>query len=211
MAEPVAATPRAILGVFLKVGLSSFGGGSTTLMLMQRELVQRRGWLTAEQFAFVFGLSTLVPGINILAQTILIGRLLAGAGGALCALLGMVVPAAALTVIISAAFVAVQHTALVIAALHGVLPATVGMTIATAWTMWPRAPRLRLSAPRPAEPQYSARPLWRERLLDGAIAIVAFLLLFGWHWQVPIVLAAGGVAGLVLWGRASATADGHSQ
>src|SRR5579871_761765 len=113
-------------------------------MLMQRELVQRRGWLTAEQFALAFGLSTIAPGINILAQTILIGRLLGGWPGILGGLAGLLVPATAMTIAVSAAFLAVQHTPLATAALHGIIPATAGMTVAVAWTMWPQAPRLKL-------------------------------------------------------------------
>src|SRR5579884_4192054 len=132
------ATPWAILRVFLKIGLASFGGGSTTIALMHRELVERRRWLTPDQFALTFGLSKITPGINILAHTILIGRLLAGWRGLLCGLAGLLLPSAAITVALSAAYVAVRNAPLVMAAMSGVIPATAGMTLAIAVTMWPR-------------------------------------------------------------------------
>jgi chromate transporter len=188
------ATPWAIFGVFLKIGLSSFGGGTTTMTLMQRELVQRRGWITAEQFALSAGLSNITPGINLLAQTILIGRWLAGWPGLLGGLLGLLVPAAVITVLLSVVFVAVSHAPLAVAALHGVIPATAGMTLAMAVGLWPRA------VPAPSEPLAGQR---RRRVYDTlcemAIALSAFALLFALHIQAPVVLGLAALAGALCW------------
>jgi chromate transport protein ChrA len=153
---------------------------------MQRELVERRGWLTADQFVLSAGLSNITPGINILAQTILIGLWLAGWPGILCGLCGMLVPAALITVLLSMAFVAVSHAPLAVTALHGVIPATAGMTVAIAVGLWPRA-----QAPRPRS----------ESLREAAIACSAFILLFAFHLQAPLVLALAAVAGALLWSK----------
>ncbi len=181
-----AATPWAIFRVFLKIGLASFGGGSTTIALMQRELVERRGWITADQFALTFGLSKITPGINILAHTFLIGRLLAGWRGLFCGAAGLLIPSAAITAALSAAYVAVRDLPLAVAAMRGVIPATAGMTLAIAVAIWPRG-----RAPRRAG----------TTAVEVAIAMGAFLLLFVGHLQVPLVLALGGAAGAVAWGR----------
>ena len=173
-------TPRAILIMFFRIGLSSFGGGSTTFLLMRREIVERRRWMSADDFSLTFGLSKITPGINILSHALLIGRLLAGWPGLLCGLLGLLAPSAAVTIALSAAFVALRDAPLAVAALRGVVPATAGMTVAIAATIWPasQGPR-RLTT----------------TVTDVSIAVAAFVLLFVLHWQAPLVIALGAAAG----------------
>ena len=57
----------ALFLVFGKIGLFSFGGGSTTLVLMEQEVVRRRGWLTNHQFLFTMALSRMCgrPRIDV--------------------------------------------------------------------------------------------------------------------------------------------------
>ena len=43
----------------------TFGGGSTILGVFQRELVERRGWLTAEQYGLCFAVARITPGTSI--------------------------------------------------------------------------------------------------------------------------------------------------
>jgi hypothetical protein len=42
-----------LIHTFAKIGLLSFGGGSSTLVLMQQEWMERTRWLSADDFAFI--------------------------------------------------------------------------------------------------------------------------------------------------------------
>ncbi|HVV23945.1 MAG TPA: chromate transporter [Pseudonocardiaceae bacterium] len=97
---------RPWLAVFLgfaRIGATSFGGGSATIVAM-RQLSLRRGWLTEEEFLDTVVLSRLTPGITILAQAILIGRAVAGVRGLVAAVLGMMLPAVVITVALAAVY-----------------------------------------------------------------------------------------------------------
>lgn len=126
------APPRlaVLAAVFAKIGLLSFGPGTTTLLLMEQELVRRRHWLTARQFAFALALSRSYPGVHLLAQAVVLGYLLRGLGGALVSLAGLLLPAGAVTLALTVGFVGLRGNPLGGAAIDGLLPATAGMTIA---------------------------------------------------------------------------------
>src|SRR5262245_18202450 len=134
MAAAPPAAPRPGIGalflVFAKIGLLSFGGGSSTLVLMQQEVQERRGWLTSGEFSFTYGLSRVYPGIHLLAQAVLIGYLIRGLPGALACSLGMLVPASVVTILFTAFFVQITTNPIGAAVMSGVLPATAGLTLA---------------------------------------------------------------------------------
>lgn len=109
------------------IGAQSFGGGPATLQLIRREMIIKRGWLTDLEYSHYWTLSTLVPGINMIAFAILIGRKLAGWRGAAATLVGMLVPSTLITVLLTAGFVALQSSSLFQAMLRGVIPATAAM------------------------------------------------------------------------------------
>ncbi|MBX5452091.1 MAG: chromate transporter, partial [Thermogemmatispora sp.] len=72
-----------LLRIWILIGLQSFGGGSSTLLLIQREFTEKHRWLTIEEFARDWNLCIMTPGINLVAITVLIGRKLAGPWGVL--------------------------------------------------------------------------------------------------------------------------------
>ncbi len=123
----------ALFLTFGKVGLLSFGGGSTTLVLMQHEIVRRRGWLTDREFLSTMALSQMWPGVHLLAQSVLIGHRLRGLAGAAICLLGMMLPATAVTVLFTAFFVVLRENPLGAGMITGVLPATAGLAFAVAY------------------------------------------------------------------------------
>ena len=123
----------ALFLVFGKIGLFSFGGGSTTLVLMEQEVVRRRGWLTNHQFLFTMALSRMWPGVHLLAQSVLIGHVLRGLAGALICLAGMMLPATAVTIVFTAFFVVLRENPVGAGMIAGVLPATAGLAFAVAY------------------------------------------------------------------------------
>jgi chromate transporter len=117
------------------IGMQSFGGGSATLYLIRRVAVERHGWITDEDFTRYWGICQIAPGINILGLVILIGFRVAGTLGAVVSLIGLLLPSAAITVALTSIYASIREAPLVRAALAGVVPATVGLSLLLGFTM----------------------------------------------------------------------------
>jgi chromate transporter len=182
----------ALFLVFGKIGLLSFGGGSTTLVLMEQEIVRRHGWLASREFLFTMALSRMWPGVHLLAQAVLIGHRLRGLAGGLACLLGMMLPATLVTVLFTAFFVVLRDNPLGAGMIAGVLPATAGLAFAVAY----RFARAEVAGERRA---VGATVL---ALAAGSFVLMAFLQVS----SVIVVLGAG-VLTIILLRRAGG-ADG---
>jgi chromate transporter len=137
MEAPTTATrPPAVSAMFLafgKVGLLSFGGGSTTLVLMEQEIVERRKWLTTREFLLMMALSQMWPGVHLIAQSVLIGHRLRGLVGSLTCLIGLMLPATTVTILFTAFFLVLRENPLGQGMIAGILPATAGLAFAVAY------------------------------------------------------------------------------
>jgi chromate transporter len=76
-----------LYGVFFRVGLMSFGGGLSAWV--HREIVDRRAWVTEEEFMAGYALGQILPGVNSTNLAIYMGQHLRGAIGAAVALAGL--------------------------------------------------------------------------------------------------------------------------
>lgn len=90
----------AIALLFAEMSVLAIGGVSSTLPAMARAVVNGHHWLTAPQFAALFGLAQAAPGPNMLVVT-LIGLHVAGLPGALVASAAMVLPSSTLAILVS--------------------------------------------------------------------------------------------------------------
>ena len=122
-----------LLRVWLTLSVQSFGGGTATLALIRRMAVDEQQWVSADEFGQFWGLVQLAPGINLLALTVLLGRRMAGLRGVILALMGLLLPSASLTILLTALYTHFQHFAVVQAALRGIIPAVAGLGLLTAW------------------------------------------------------------------------------
>jgi chromate transporter len=164
-----------LMKAWLTIGTQSVGGGPSTLYLMRRELVERRGWLSHREFLEDWALSKLSLGINQIALTGLEGLRVAGLRGLVVALAALLLPAGAITALVTAGYDVVRGEPAVKAALAGAGPVIAGMTIALAYTF----------------AQGSVRRTWRgwvDRAYWAAVTAVALLGL-----APPIVVIAAGV------------------
>jgi chromate transporter len=114
---------------FFIMGIQSFGGGTSTLFLIHQSCVDQE-WLTEDEFLRAFALVQISPGINLVKLTMLVGYHLRGWPGLIAASAGLLLPSALVTVLMTAGFTAVSGQPLVQAAMKGVLPATVGLSLA---------------------------------------------------------------------------------
>jgi len=183
-ADPETRTPptmRDLFVVWLRIGAFSFGGGASTLFMMRREFVQTRRWMTGAEYNKAFALSKLVPGTNIIAQSLLMGKMVAGLRGAAVSVTGMMLPAVLVTSVMAAFITQVQHNHIAQAMLGGVVPAAGGLTFAIVVQMIGRSE------------VKGAKEIARTFLIMGVCAALFGLL----HLPVPLVLvAAGGIGAL---------------
>src|SRR5437588_4859411 len=118
-----------IFRIWASIGLQSFGGGASTTFLIQRVFIEKHKWLSMEEFAYLWNLCILTPGINLIALTILIGRKLGGAWGIAFSLAGLLLPSAFITCLLTIGFKMVENLPTVQAILRGVVPATGGIML----------------------------------------------------------------------------------
>jgi len=77
---------------FFKVGLFTFGGGYAMLPLIERELVDKRKWITEEELLEMFIISQMTPGTIAINASTFIGNKKAGKLGGFVASLGIIFP-----------------------------------------------------------------------------------------------------------------------
>ncbi|WP_426265102.1 chromate transporter [Sphingomonas sp. PWP1-2] len=125
----------AIADVFGRYGNFTLGGGSATVAVLHRELLEKRRWIGVDAFTLCFGLARLTPGTNVLAFCTAVGWLLRGWAGAAVALLAASVPCTLVIVVLTAAFAQAERNLWVQAAIHGAVAAAVAITARTSWTI----------------------------------------------------------------------------
>ena len=77
---------------FAKIGVMTFGGGMAMLPILQREVVDHKGWATEEELVDYYAISQCTPGIIAVNTATFIGRKQRGALGGIVATLGVVFP-----------------------------------------------------------------------------------------------------------------------
>jgi chromate transporter len=122
-------TPRALFLAFFAIAISGFGG---TLPFARRALVERRGWMTSQDFTETLSLCQSLPGPNIVNMSIVVGSRAAGPLGSVAAFAGLV--GAPLLIVICAGALYSQFAAVpqVRGALLGLGAAASGLLAATA-------------------------------------------------------------------------------
>lgn len=90
-----------IARLFLKLGITGFGGPAAHIAMMRHEVVHKKKWLTEEHFLDLVGATNLIPGPNSTEMAIHIGRERAGWKGLITAGVCFIVPAVIITAIIA--------------------------------------------------------------------------------------------------------------
>jgi len=163
---------------FLKLGLTSFGGPIAHLGYFHRELIERRKWLDESEYAQLLGLCQFVPGPASSQLGFVLGLLRGGWAGALAAFLAFTLPSALLLFAFAALLPQITGT-VGDAAIHGlklvalvvVAHGVLGMTR----QLCPDRPRATI-----------------------ATFAAVLILVIGQAWVQLLVVALGGVAGLMV-------------
>lgn len=174
---PAVASWRALVWVFFKLGVVAFGGPVAHIALMEKEVVQRREWVQRPHFMDLVAATNLIPGPNSTQMTMHIGYVQRGNGGVWAAGTAFVLPATAITLGVTWAYVTYRELPAVDAAFYAVGPVVLAI-IATAIVRLAR----------------TAADDWRTR---GIFAGALVLALFGLNEL--IVLALGALAGVLAY------------
>lgn len=87
---------------FARIGGLTFGGGYAMLPMLQKEVVENRGWATEEELADYYAIGQCTPGIIAVNTATFVGNKIKGTTGGLCATFGVVAPSLVIITIISA-------------------------------------------------------------------------------------------------------------
>ena len=126
-AAPARVSLLAILGVFAKIGLMSFGGALSGWM--HREIVLRRQWMDEADFLSGLALGQIMPGANVANLSLYIGQRLRGGIGAVAALLGMLLPPMIVVLALGMLYDRVAGILWLHRFIDGVAAAAIGLTI----------------------------------------------------------------------------------
>ena len=116
---------------FFKFGCYTFGGGWSIVAQMQKEYVQKRGWLTEEELLDITSVGRSLPGLMIGNVSYLFGYHVAGFPGAIACVTGMCIPPLLILTVVTWFYTQVRDNPYVSRAMVGVR-ATVAPIIASA-------------------------------------------------------------------------------
>ncbi|HET7785409.1 MAG TPA: chromate efflux transporter [Myxococcales bacterium] len=116
--------------MFLRLGLTAFGGPAAHIALMERQVVEKRGWVTREELVELYGAASLMPGPNSTELAIHLGYRRGGAPGLVVAGACFILPSALLTAALACAYVRYGALPAAGALLAGLQPAVMGVVAA---------------------------------------------------------------------------------
>ncbi len=105
---------------FAKIGGLTFGGGYAMLPILQREVVENKGWATEEELMDYFAIGQCTPGIIAVNTATFIGQKNKGTIGGIIATLGVVFPSLIIISLLAGVIEAFSHIALVQHAFGGI-------------------------------------------------------------------------------------------
>lgn len=94
---------------FAKVGVMTFGGGYAMLPILQREIVENKGWATDEELTDYFAIGQCTPGVIAVNTATFIGQKYKGITGGIVATLGVVFPSLVIITILAGVIDAFSH------------------------------------------------------------------------------------------------------
>ena len=87
---------------YLKIGCGNFGGGYAMLPLLERELANKKGWVTMDELRDYFAIGQCTPGVIALNVSTFVGQKRKGVAGAIAAMLGFLTGPIAIILILAA-------------------------------------------------------------------------------------------------------------
>lgn len=126
---------KELLQVFLKLGITAFGGPAAHIAMMREEVVIKRQWMTEEYFLDMIGATNLIPGPNSTEMAIHIGQERAGWKGLLVAGLSFICPAVLITLFLAWLYKEYGKLPEVQPFIYGIKPAIISVILAAVYPL----------------------------------------------------------------------------
>jgi chromate transporter len=169
-----------ILRLFLRLGLTAFGGPAAHIVLMEREAVERRGWMSREGFLDLVGACNLLPGPGSTQVAMALGYSRGGWMGLVVAGGCFILPASLATLALAWAYVRYGNLPQVQGLLYGAKPVMVAIIVQAVWNL--------------------GRTAFRRWPLALA-GLVCFAAALAGAPPIAVLLASGGLALLAAWAQ----------
>ena len=118
---------------FFKIGIMTFGGGYAMLPMIQREVVEKRGWATEEEILNYYAIGQCTPGVIAANTATFIGDSRKGVLGGFLATLGVVMPS---LIIISIIAALLNNFAEIEAVQHALAGIRVAVVVLVGFSIW---------------------------------------------------------------------------
>jgi chromate transporter len=127
-------SPRELFIAFTALALQGFGG---VLPVAQRELVEKRGWLSREEFAEALSVGQVLPGPNIVNMALMLGDRFFGWRGAAAALAGILLAPLAIVLALAVLYAQIATHPMAVGAIRGMGAVAAGLVFAMALKLAP--------------------------------------------------------------------------
>ncbi len=126
---------RDIFCVFFKIGTFAFGGAYSMLSFFERELVEKKKWITHEEYLESVAIGQMTPGPPIVNTGICVGYKLRKVKGALATTVGQAFTGTVLAVVLAVFYVRAGDSALLRSVMKGVGASVVGLLLSVIYRM----------------------------------------------------------------------------
>ena len=109
-----------LYSAFVKIGAFTFGGGLAMMPIMQRELIEKRGWITDEELMDYYAIGQSTPGIIAVNVSTFVGYKRLGWLGGIIGTLGVVTPSLVIIMLLASAISSIDKYPLAQKALRGI-------------------------------------------------------------------------------------------
>ena len=126
----------ALFLTFFKIGAFTFGGGYAMIPFIQKEIVEKHGWITDDDILDIFAIAESTPGPIAINSATFVGWRVAGFFGAACATFGVVLPSLVIILLISFQLGNFADIPTVKYAFFGIRACVLALLVKALWTMY---------------------------------------------------------------------------
>jgi chromate transporter len=184
-AVPERNQPRSVSDLFISFTLLALQGFGGVLAVVQRELVEKKRWMTRDEFVEEWAVAQIMPGPNVVNLSLMVGGRYFGLRGAMAALAGVLTVPLLLVLALAVVYAQVADNPQVASALRGMGAVAAGLITATG---------LKLGG------ALNKHPLGMPVCIAFGAAAFAFIALLRWPLAY-VLLGLGGIACVMTYRR----------
>ena len=120
---------------FFKIGAFTFGGGYAMIPIIESEIVEKRKWISKDEFVDLIAIAQSCPGVFAINLSTFIGYKIKRVPGAICTTLATALPSFIIILLIALFFHSFQDNPVVESIFKGIRPAVVALIAVPTWNM----------------------------------------------------------------------------